>query len=115
MQYDSQPIGIDDLELEREPTDPELAMLEDAEPEPEPQDPSRTYWAALEDPEHFGSAMMDRVEQYYQRVDERGLQHIWGRSYRAYYGLSPDGGYHASSEIRHDGEQGELSLVKVMR
>lgn len=70
------------------------------------------YWAAVSR-DDIGGEIVGRAATYYNATDAQGLQAIWRRSYRRYYGLDDDNGYHKTSVISRGGTQDELTTIAV--
>jgi hypothetical protein len=70
------------------------------------------YWAAVSR-DDIGGEIVGRAGTYYNATDAQGLQAIWRRSYRRYYGLDDDNGYHKTSVVSRGGSQGELTQIAV--
>lgn len=71
----------------------------------------RTYFASVKT-EELPARISEKVDQYYNTLRTSGQLELWRAAYRHYYGQD-DKGRHVSAKPARDGQQGELSKVKV--
>lgn len=70
------------------------------------------YWAAQKDSKEFANSAIDRIKRYRDRLESSGRLGKMRRSLNAYYGNGVLGDKDAS-QMRQEGEQGELTSLNV--
>ena len=69
------------------------------------------YWAKLPIDE-LAPILMDKIDDFYDELSSNGMLALWRASYKAYYGLSDDGGQHAMSRVDIGGD-GEVIYARA--
>jgi hypothetical protein len=71
----------------------------------------QVYFAAVTDPRQLAAGMQEKVTQYRNWCNDRGLVENWRKKLSNYYGISAGG--NSSHAVTSGGSEGELSMVKV--
>jgi hypothetical protein len=75
----------------------------------------RQYFATLPESK-LGDALEDRINRFYQVVNETGLYYLWTRSYAAYYGSDLNERYGLNfdtASLGKKGDDGEIMTLKI--
>lgn len=72
---------------------------------------STEYFAATDNPDELASNMKEKIRVWREWTRGRGLDAIWDRKTKNYYGNSESG--NSSQAVTRGGSEGELSLAKV--
>ena len=72
---------------------------------------SDVYFATIEDPAELANAMQDKITQWRNWAQSKGLISLWTKKVTNYYGISANG--NLSQKITPGGAEGELTYIKV--